>query len=119
MGREIASDLPIEARLREEGFTKNWAGNIDNWKWREIGIGTGTVEAYRVLSKHEAEAMRRERFGIGTARPEPNFVALRAFLDGPCPICNGIHGCSHTVSERLDASRAALRFRPTGDTHGS
>lgn len=27
-------------------------------------------------------------------------------LDGPCPICNGTNGCSHTISERFKASQA-------------
>ncbi len=117
LGRRIASDLPIEARLRGEGFFRNYAGNFDNWKWRETG--PGTVEAYRVLSRDEAQALRRAMLAAappaegpvsGVIGNRPNYPALREFLDGPCPICRGVHGCSHTVAERLDAGRSVLRF---------
>lgn len=75
MGLEIASDLPIEARIRGAGFVRNYAGNLDNWKWRETG--PGSVEAYRVLSRDEAQALRRQFLAAATTSDAPTSASNR------------------------------------------
>jgi hypothetical protein len=37
------------------------------------------------------------------------FRDAEAILDGPCPICGGIEGCSDTREERLRAFHAKAR----------
>jgi hypothetical protein len=51
--------------------------------------------------RKEAIILRAFRAVIA-ALPSPD-------LDGPCPICKGIEGCSHTVLERMSATITALR----------
>ena len=42
--------------------------------------------------------------------------AIRKINRLPCPICGGIEGCDHTVSERLRAFEDASQFPRLGDT---
>jgi hypothetical protein len=64
---------------------------------RQTGVVRSLGDLHRLL-RQRVEIAQPNRKGMLPTKAE--LAALSAAADAPCPICNGVEGCDHTVTER-------------------